>query len=79
MKELITHIVREMVDAPDSVAVNEISGKETSVFEITVGPGDLGHIIGKNGRNANALRTLVGSIGAKQGRRLSVEILEPKV
>lgn len=76
MKEFIENIVRELVDNPDEVRLTEVQGSKTTVYELRVGPGDLGKVIGKKGQTAKAIRTLISAISAKQGKRAVLEILE---
>ena len=76
MKELITRIAQALVDNPDQVLVNEIEGNQTSVLELKVAKEDLGKVIGKEGRNARAMRTILGAASAKLKKRTVLEILE---
>jgi predicted RNA-binding protein YlqC (UPF0109 family) len=76
MKELIEHIVKALVDNPDKVAVNEIDGEKSIIFELRVGEGDLGKVIGKEGRTAKAIRTILTAAAMKQGKRTVLEIIE---
>ena len=76
MKELVEMIARSLVDNPDAVKVNEIEGEKTTVYELRVGPGDLGKVIGKSGQTARSIRILVNAASAKLGRRAVLEILE---
>jgi len=76
MKELIEYIARSLVDFPDKVKVTEITGEKTVVYELRVGQGDLGKIIGKEGRTAKAIRTLITAASMKAGKRAVLEILE---
>jgi uncharacterized protein len=76
MKELITRIAQALVDNPDQVLVSEIEGNQTSVLELKVAKEDLGKIIGKEGRNARAMRTILGAASAKLKKRTVLEILE---
>lgn len=76
MKALLEDIAKALVDVPDEVAVREVEGEQTTVFELRVAPGDLGKVIGKQGRTARSLRTLLGAAGTKLNRRYSLEILE---
>ena len=76
MKDLIIYIVKALVDNPDKVAVNEIAGEKSIIFELKVGEGDLGKVIGKEGRTAKAIRTIVTAAAMKQGKRTVLEILE---
>ncbi len=76
MKEFIEHIVRALVDYPDDVRLTEVQGERTTVYELRVGAGDLGKVIGKRGQTAKAIRTLISAVSAKQGKRAMLEILE---
>jgi predicted RNA-binding protein YlqC (UPF0109 family) len=76
MKELIEYIARSLVDFPEKVKVTEINGEKTVVYELRVGQGDLGKIIGKEGRTAKAIRTLITAASMKAGKRAVLEILE---
>jgi uncharacterized protein len=67
--ELVTMMVRGLVDEPDSVVVNRVEGDRSVIFEVLVAPDDLGKVIGKGGRTANALRTLVRAAGTKAERK----------
>jgi len=66
MKELVAHIAREWIDKPDGVSVAKIEGNRTSVLELKAVKDDLGKIIGQQGRIAQAIRTIVGSVSAKE-------------
>jgi len=76
MKQLIEDIAKALVDAPDDVSVNVIEGEQTTVLELKVAPGDLGKVIGKQGRTARSIRTILGAAGVKLNRRFTLEILE---
>ncbi|MFO8048225.1 MAG: KH domain-containing protein [Desulfosudaceae bacterium] len=76
MKELIEHIAKALVDNPDQVAVTEVDGSQTSVLELKVAKEDLGKIIGKQGRTARAMRTLLSAASAKLKKRTVLEIVE---
>jgi len=76
MKELIKYISQSLVDNPDQVEVTEIIGDQTSVIELRVAKEDLGKIIGKQGRTAQAIRTILSATSAKAHRRAVMEILE---
>jgi len=76
MKEFLEFIVKHLVDQPDLVKVNEVNGERTVVFELRVGPGDMGKVIGRRGQNARSLRILLGAASAKLGKRSVLEILE---
>ncbi len=73
---LIEQIARALVDEPDQVAVEAIEEDDTTVLELTVAPNDLGRVIGKQGRTARAMRTLLGAAGVKLHKRSSLELLE---
>lgn len=76
VKTLVEEIARALVDSPTGVIVNEVSGEHATVFELRVAEGDLGKVIGKQGRTARSIRTLLGAVGTKLNRRFSLEILE---
>ena len=76
MKELIEDIAKALVDEPDQVVVRETAGEQVTVLELRVAPGDLGKVIGKQGRTARSIRTLLGAAGMKLNRRFNLEILE---
>jgi uncharacterized protein len=76
VKDLVADIARALVDNPDQVTVSEVSGEQVTVLELRVGPGDLGKVIGKQGRTARSIRTLLGAAGMKLNRRFTLEILE---
>lgn len=76
MKELVEAIAKALVDNPDQVQVRAIEGEQVTVFELRVHPTDLGKVIGRQGRTAQAIRTILGAVGMKRRRRLTLEILE---
>jgi len=76
VKEFIENIVQHLVDQPDLVRLTEVQGTKTTVYELHVGPGDLGKVIGKKGATAKSIRTLIAAISAKKGKRAVLEILE---
>jgi len=76
MKELIEYIAKVLVDNPDEVRVTELEGKQTSVIELRVAKEDLGKVIGKQGRTARAMRTILGAASTKIRKRSVLEILE---
>lgn len=76
VKALVEDIAKALVDVPNEVMVNEVDGEQTTVFELRVAQGDLGKVIGKQGRTARCIRTLLGAVGTKLNRRFSLEILE---
>ena len=76
MKELVELIAKALVNDPTAVVVNEIAGENASVLELRVAPGDLGKVIGRQGRTARSLRTIVAAAGVKSGKRIVLEIVE---
>ncbi len=76
MKDLIAHIAKALVDKPEEVSVTEIEGEQVSVIELKVAKEDLGKIIGKQGRTARAIRTILGAASGKMKKRFVLEILE---
>jgi hypothetical protein len=76
MKELIEYIAKVLVDNPEEVSVTELEGKQTSVIELRVAKEDLGKVIGKQGRTARAMRTILGAASTKIKKRSVLEILE---
>ncbi len=76
MKDLIANIAKALVDKPEEVVVTEIEGEQTSVIELKVAKEDIGKIIGKRGRTAQAMRTILSAASAKKRKRSSLEILE---
>lgn len=76
MKELIEMIAKALVDNPDEVTVTEVEGEQITVLELRVEQSDLGKVIGKQGRTARSMRTLLGAAGMKLRKRFVLEILE---
>ncbi len=76
MRELLEFIARALVDRPDEVAVTEIEGEQTTVLELRVAREDLGKVIGKQGRTARSIRTILAAAGMKLRKRVVLEILE---
>jgi predicted RNA-binding protein YlqC (UPF0109 family) len=76
VKELVTEIAKALVDIPEEVVVREVEGEQDTVLELRVAPSDLGKVIGKQGRTARSIRTLLGAAGMKLNRRFTLEILE---
>jgi predicted RNA-binding protein YlqC (UPF0109 family) len=76
LKEMIEEVARALVDNPDDVQVTEVQGEQTMVLELRVAPDDLGKVIGKQGRTARAMRTLLAAAGMKHQKRAVLEILE---
>lgn len=75
MKELVEYLVKALVDKPESVAISQTEGDNITVLGIKVDQEDVGKVIGKEGRIANAIRTVVKSAAAKQRKRVTVEIM----
>jgi hypothetical protein len=76
MKQLIEDIAKALVDIPEEVSVREVQGEQVTVLELKVAPSDLGKVIGKQGRTARSVRTILGAAGMKLNRRFTLEILE---
>jgi hypothetical protein len=77
MQELLENIVKTLVDKPDEVKININENEDVIIYELNVGDGDLGMVIGKKGRNVNAIRTLLSASNAKEGgKRAILEIIE---
>ena len=76
MKELLTYIARNLVDNPDAVSVTEFPGESETVLELRVAPEDMGKVIGRQGRIAKEIRTLMRSVAQRKGTRVSVEIVD---
>ncbi|MGB8951677.1 MAG: KH domain-containing protein [Candidatus Aminicenantales bacterium] len=76
MKELVELIAKALVDNPDKVKVSQLDGEQSSIIELSVAPEDLGKVIGKQGRNAQAIRVILGAAGMKLKKRVNLEILE---
>jgi len=76
MKELIEQIAKALVDSPDQVSVHAIEGEQTTVLELRVAQSDLGKVIGKQGRTARSIRTILSAAGMKLKKRFTLEILE---
>ena len=76
LKELVTYIIKALVDNQDKVTVTEIAGDKSIIYELRVGEGDLGKVIGKEGRTAKAIRTIITAAAMKLGKRTVIEILE---
>ena len=76
MKDLIKYIAKALVDNPDAVNVSEVEGNQTSVLELKVAKEDLGKVIGKQGRTARAMRTILSAASAKVKKRTVLEIVE---
>ncbi|MGB3340296.1 MAG: KH domain-containing protein [bacterium] len=76
LKDLVTYIVKALVDNQEKVEVTEIAGEKSIIYELRVGEGDLGKVIGKEGRTARAIRTIITAAAMKLGKRTVLEILE---
>jgi predicted RNA-binding protein YlqC (UPF0109 family) len=76
MKELVEAIAKALVDYPDQVQVRAIEGEKVTVFELRVHKSDLGQVIGRQGRAAQAIRTILGAVGMKLRKRFTLEILD---
>lgn len=75
MKELLVYLAKSLVDNPDAVQVNEVQGERSTILELRVAPEDMGKVIGKQGRIAQALRTIVKAAAIKDGKRIMIEIM----
>ena len=75
MKGLLEYLARQLVDCPDQVEVRELQGERSTILELRVAPEDMGKVIGRQGKTAQAIRTLVKAAGAREGKRVMVEII----
>ncbi|UCH77929.1 MAG: KH domain-containing protein [Candidatus Coatesbacteria bacterium] len=76
MRDLIEYVAKNLVEKPEAVVVNEVAGEKTTIIEVSVDREDIGRIIGKKGRTARALRTILNAAAMKQNKRAALEILE---
>jgi predicted RNA-binding protein YlqC (UPF0109 family) len=76
MKELIEYMAKSLVDHPDRVEVDEVTGARSIIYELRVAPSDMGRVIGKNGRVANAMRSLLRVASTRAGKRAILEIVD---
>jgi hypothetical protein len=76
LKELVEYIAKALVDHPEQVSVNEVDGEKTTILELSVAEDDLGKVIGKGGRTARAMRTILSAAATKANKRAVLEILE---
>ena len=76
MKELLETLVRALVDHPGEVEISEVKGEQSTVFELRVNPDDMGKVIGRQGRIAKALRTVIKAAAMREGTRATVDILD---
>jgi predicted RNA-binding protein YlqC (UPF0109 family) len=75
VKALIEYLVKALVDEPEQVSITEVPGEESTTYEVHVAPSDLGKVIGKQGRIANALRTVAKAVAMKEKRKVYLEIV----
>jgi len=75
-KELVGYMVKSLVDNPDQVEINEIEGEKSTILELKVTKEDIGKVIGKHGRIARAIRTIINASATKTGKRVVLEILD---
>ncbi len=75
-KELIEYVAKALVDNPEEVSVNSIDGEKSIILELRVSPEDIGKVIGKQGRIAKSIRTLLSAVSARSGKRVVLEILD---
>ena len=75
-KDLVEYIVKSLVDVPDAVSINVVEGEKSTILELTVDTGDIGKVIGKQGRIAKAIRTILSASATKSGKRAVLEILD---
>lgn len=76
MKELLLYIAQNLVDSPDDVTVTEVETEEKTVFQLRVAPSDMGKVIGRHGKIAKEIRALMRSVAQRQGKHISVDILD---
>ena len=76
MKELIEFVVKALVDDPAEINIKEVSGDKVTIYELRSAKSDIGKIIGKRGRTASAIRTIMNAVSARQGKRAVLEIIE---
>ena len=76
MKELLLYMAKNLVDEPDAVTVTEISGEDGIVLELHVAPGDMGKVIGRQGRIAKEIRTIVKTVAQRTGEKITVDIVD---
>ena len=75
MKEALETIIKAIVSDPEAVSVNEVEGEQSIIFEVKVAEGDMGKVIGKEGRIAKAIRTVIKAIASKEQKKVSVEFI----
>lgn len=76
MKELISHVVKQLVDNPEKVKVKEVKGEQNIILELSTAKEDIGRVIGKQGRTIKALRTLLNAASVKTGHRVTIEVIK---
>ena len=76
LKEFLENIIKPIVDNPKQVKITEVIGESVSIFELKLGSGDHGKVIGKHGQNAHSIRTLLGAVAAKTNKRAILEIID---
>jgi hypothetical protein len=76
MKDLIEFMVKALVDDPGEVNITEVNGDKITLYELRVAKTDIGKVIGKRGRTAGAIRTIINAVSTKQGKRAEIEIIE---
>jgi hypothetical protein len=76
MTEYVEYIVRNLVDHPDEIRLSSIDGEKSLIFELRCHPNDIGKVIGKSGKTIGAIRTLISTAAARQGRRAMIEVVE---
>ncbi len=76
MKELIEFVVKALVDDPAAIDITEVTGDKVTIYELRSAKSDIGKIIGKRGRTASAIRTIMNAVSARQGKRAVLEIIE---
>ena len=76
MKDILETIIKNLVEKPDEISINEIVGEKTIVYKVTVASGDMGKVIGRNGKTAQAIRSIMKSVASKQQKRVSIEFID---
>ena len=76
MKELLLYLAKNLVDDPDAVTVTEVPGEDSTVLELHVAPGDMGKVIGRQGRIAKEIRTIVKTVAQRTGEKITVDIVD---
>lgn len=76
MKELVSHVVKQLVDNPEKVKVKEVKGEQNIILELSTATEDIGRVIGKQGRIIKALRTLLNAASVKTGHRVTIEVIK---